>query len=71
MEAAQARLTSFTQRLSFAKRRVETVQGLVVWSLVGLQFEFHMIGRKSKSQLFFLHRVDHEEGGSAESAAGR
>ncbi|XP_041864972.1 coiled-coil alpha-helical rod protein 1 isoform X2 [Melanotaenia boesemani] len=30
VEAAKARLNTFTQRLSFAKRRVETIQGLVM-----------------------------------------
>ncbi|KAM6912036.1 coiled-coil alpha-helical rod protein 1 [Lycodopsis pacificus] len=30
MDAAQARLNTFTQRLTFAKRRVETIQGLTM-----------------------------------------
>uniref|UniRef100_A0A8C2WNQ6 Coiled-coil alpha-helical rod protein 1 n=2 Tax=Cyclopterus lumpus TaxID=8103 RepID=A0A8C2WNQ6_CYCLU len=30
MDAAQARLSTFTQRLTFAKRRVETIQGLAM-----------------------------------------
>ncbi|KAI4814035.1 hypothetical protein KUCAC02_003249 [Chaenocephalus aceratus] len=30
VDAAQARLSTFTQRLTFAKRRVETIQGLIM-----------------------------------------
>lgn len=29
VDAAQTRLSTFTQRLSFAKRRVETIQGVI------------------------------------------
>ncbi|XP_078122540.1 coiled-coil alpha-helical rod protein 1 isoform X2 [Sander vitreus] len=30
VDAAQARLNTFTQRLTFAKRRIETIQGLII-----------------------------------------
>lgn len=53
MDAAQTRLNSFTQRLTFAKGRVETIQGGIIMELMAvLQFELHMSGKESTSQCF-------------------
>lgn len=56
VDAAQTRLNTLTQRLTFAKGRVETIQGVItmeVYVLVAvLQFELHMSGKESASQCF-------------------
>lgn len=78
VEAAQARLNILTQRLTFAKRRVETTQGAHVlwvgWVIVVAQIDLFMADSSTSFAIFFMflcHRVDHEEGGSTEGAAGQ
>lgn len=54
VDAAQTRLNTLTQRLTFAKRRVETIQGVIIVELnmliAVLQFELHMSCKVSASQ---------------------
>lgn len=80
VDAAQARLSTFTQRLTFAKRRVETIQGAVIrdWRGRGLsqqiiQYSLNCMFFQERKNvaLFLFFRFDHEEGGSAESSAGQ
>lgn len=41
VDAAQTRLNIFTRRLTFAKRRVETIQGVLIPMVDGMIAVFH------------------------------
>lgn len=70
VDAAQARLSTFTQRLTFAKRRVETIQGAALLKGDGV-IAVHISGKEKYVTMFLFFRFDHEEGGSTESPAGQ
>lgn len=55
VDAAQTRLSTFTQRLTFAKGRAETIQGVIIMALMAvLHSGLHMSGKETTSQCFCL-----------------
>lgn len=74
VDAAQTRLNTFTQRLIFAKRRVETIQGVLALEVNGMIAMLHFcvfFFLSKDTTVCLLYRFDHEESGSAENSAGQ